>query len=413
MSEASGICQRMYDLAKEHNGQNKYLTLNGVDILIIQRAEDADHILRLNAANYVKNLSWLRQIIGASRFSEDGEKWRIRQQISQPFFNKIDRDQLVSATHKYALTALDTLIEKNNQPTLRDNVFRTLTSNILLDSFFGCTLDDIGLDLDILADLMELGSAFSFSTENTVDDFYQKTKSLPRLRRQMLESFSNFRQSPICNTPLMKKLLEAEKGTDKINLTQELTAFIAAGSETSAATASWLCYLLAKHPELQQRLRDDADTFWQSGEINWKQLSTFQSLTQFVSETLRLFPPTPLITRTALSEDVLGDYKIIKDQKIILSLIGIQHDRRFRDNPWQMAIDEPKSHKTSGDIMAFSMGPRVCGGKQFALIELVSLLATFVQHAYFELTSDSDPVFHWKSQMLHKNGVPVRVLPLS
>lgn len=52
----------------------------------------------------------------------------------------------------------------------------------------------------LLADLMELSSAFSFSVKNTVVDLYLKTKSLPPLRQQLLKSFSNFRQSPIGDT---------------------------------------------------------------------------------------------------------------------------------------------------------------------------------------------------------------------
>lgn len=53
-----------------------------------------------------------------------------------------------------------------------------------------------------------------------------------------------------------------------------------------------------------------------------------------------------------------------------------------------------------------------CSGKQFALVELMTVLSVFLTQAHFELTSQEPPVFHWQSWMLRQGGHPVRVVSL-
>jgi cytochrome P450 len=58
------------------------------------------------------------------------------------------------------------------------------------------------------------------------------------------------------------------------------------------------------------------------------------------------------------------------------------------------------------------MQTEACGGKQFALVELMAVLSVFLANARFEPTSDAPVRFFWKSQMLREGGQRVRVLPI-
>lgn len=62
--------------------------------------------------------------------------------------------------------------------------------------------------------------------------------------------------------------------------------------------------------------------------------------------------------------------------------------------------------------MAFSFGPRVCGGKHFALMEMMTILAVLLRKGRVELTSYEQPQFRWKSLILRDGGQPVRIAPL-
>ncbi len=415
MSLSSGICAQLYDFARTHNGQNISTTLNGVDVRIIQRHEDADHILRLNAANYHKNMAWFRLVFGPSRFSEDGHAWQIRRELTQSYFNKFDREKTFQLASHYATQAISSLTKTATaSDRIDDAILRTMTASVLVENFFDIKLEATGIDLSILATFMEAGSDYSFVPHGKTTDLYRnRLQQLPDLRRTVLRQLGYFRDPELPQSPLLHDLLAADqREADRIVLEHELMTFMAAGAETSAATMSWACYLLALYPEIQDRLRSLSQAFWQSSHPSWKTLASIAPLARFISETLRLFPPTPIVARYAIADDELSDNSVPAGQNIMVSFIGIQHDKRLRDNPWQPDITDSRAQIASGDTTAFSIGPRVCGGKQFALLEMITFLSVFLTRARFELTSDEPPAYLWKSQMLRQGGQPVRVAEL-
>ncbi|KAB2719961.1 cytochrome P450 [Brucella intermedia] len=416
MSLSSQICGYLYELARERNGENITTEFNGVNVLIVQRLEDADHILRLNANNYRKNMAWFRQALGASRFSEDGYAWEIRRQLTQSYFNRFDRENTFRISTDYAEKAIQELVvHSQNEASIDESALRRMTASVLIDNFFGIKLDDTGIDLAVLAELMAIGSDYSFVPEGKTSTLYRdRLGGLPALRREILRQLGYFRSSDVPRAPLLEGLLEADRrGKDRVVLEHELMTFMAAGAETSAATMGWACYLLALYPEVQEALRAAARAFWHGDHTDWQTLSKLKPLSRFISEALRLYPPTPIVARYAIDTDKLGTTHVSPGQNIMVSFIGVQLDRRFRADPWALDMDDLSAKKVTGETMAFSIGPRICGGKQFALLELMTFLSVFLNCARFELTSNKPPSYFWKSQMLRDGGQPVRVVELN
>lgn len=416
MSEAADICGRLYELARSRNGQNVVLDINGVPVLVVQRLDDADHILRLNAGNYRKNMAWFRQALGASRFSEDGAAWEMRWDLTQPFFSKFDRQCTFELASRYADLALTRLVAASGTGALviDDDILREMTAGVLIENFFGVTLDDAEVDLSAIAELMNIGSEYSFVPAGQTGSVYrQRLPELPDLRRRVLHGMRFFRSGNVPSSPMFKAMKAAdEDASNNILLEHELMSFLAAGTETSAAAISWACYLLARNEDLQDKLRAVALDFWRNPHADWLKLAEISAFRTFISETLRLFPPTPIVSRLAVAEDRVGELDIPAGQNVMISFIGIHHDQRHRSDPWLLNTTNRASCPASGEATAFSFGPRVCGGKQFAMAELVTFLSVFLAKARFELTSNEPPTFHWKSQMLRDGGQPVRVVLL-
>lgn len=412
MTLSSNVCDQLYEIARNQNGANVRVCFNGVETLIVQRIEDADYILRLNASNYRKNMHWFQQTLGLSRFSEDGRDWEIRRNLTQTYFNRFDREKAFQLASNYGEIGVERLITHSlNAPVIDDNILREMTASVVIDNFFGVQLGDTKIDLTALAELMAISSDYSFVPKGKTNALYRNRLSIiPNLRRRILDQLSYFRMPEITRTPLLKDLLQADaREEDRVIFEHEMLTFIAAGSETTAATMSWVCYLLALYPEIQDRLRVNVIQYWNEYSKSWNSLSQLKALARFISEALRLFPPTPIVARYAIDDDVIGDTVVSPGQNIMVSFIGIHHDARFRKDPWQLNIDDKAETKPSGDTMAFSIGPRVCGGKQFALLEMVTFLSVFLRKAHFTLTSAEPPTFFWKSQMLRDGGQPVRV----
>lgn len=416
MSNPSQICGLLYELAETQNGRNVFLDLNGVPVLVVQRLEDADHVLRRNATSYRKNMAWFRQVLGASRFSEDGREWEIRRDLTQAYLSKFDRERTFELSTRYAVLALEKLAANSaaGSPTIDDDVLREMTSSVLVENFFGVALHDTGIDLSVLTELMEIGSEYSFVPAGQAGSIDRsRLLSLPDLRRRVLETMRFFRSDDMAPSPMFEAMTQADGDpSNNIVLEHELVTFLAAGADTSAATMGWACYILARNQTMQERLRTLARAFWRDADTGWPNLKDGTPFKTFISETLRLFPPTPIIARLAVAADRIGDQAISVGQNVMISFIGIQHDRRHRTNPWVPDIGEEAGRPASGEQTSFSFGPRVCGGKQFAMVELVTFLSVFLIKARFELTSNDAPAFRWKSQMLREGGQPVRVVAL-
>lgn len=412
------ICNALYRYARENNGSDLDIELNGVPVLLIQRYESAERVLRSHVPRYRKNMEWFRQALGYSRFSEDGAAWELRRKLTHEHFTHFDRERTTALARRYGHHAVRALLEdsQNGITRINDDVLRHATMSVLVENFLGIPFDDTGIHIEHISELMELGSAYSFVPSGATEVLFRDTlRRLPALRREVLKDFSVFRGNGAPASPMLQGLLAADGDKESgVVLEHELLTFLAAGAETSAASAGWALYLLARYPEVQEALRQEAIAIApRVAEMGWSALSSFGGLATFISETLRMFPPTPIIARLAVEADQINDREIAPGQNVLISFVGIQHDERYRADPWQLSLDrKARRGVVAGVHTAFSFGPRICGGKQFALVELMALMHTMLLHARYEVTSMEPPRFRWKAQMLHEKGQPVRAVPL-
>jgi cyclooctatin synthase len=95
--------------------------------------------------------------------------------------------------------------------------------------------------------------------------------------------------------PEMSILMDArdETGTGMTSrqLRDEATTLVIAGSETTGNTIAWACYLLARHPEIQERLQEEADRVLADGNASYETLASLPFTRAVITETLRLYSP--------------------------------------------------------------------------------------------------------------------------
>ncbi len=417
MNLSEDFCNVLYELARKHNGENIETIIEGIPLLIIQKLEDADYVLRLNANNYIKNMNWFRQVMGPSRMSENGEAWRFRMELTQPYFSKFDREAVFQTARRTSEAGLAHMTEQSSagRKTIDDTLLRKMSSATALEIFFDMSLEETGINLDDLARLMEYGSQYAFVPSGKTTEHYKEAlRNLPDLRRRVLVSLEKFRKIDAQPGTMLGDIQQAHRGrTMGFRQEHELVTLFAASTETTGASLGWLCYALARHPDIQEQLRIEIRKFLQLDSPDWNSFQQIRIIQSFISEVLRLYPPTPVIAQQSLSDDRIGDHEVKAGQNILISFVGIQHDQRMRKDPWELDISDPASAcPVSGKATSFSFGPRVCGGKHFALVEIAGFLCTFLDKARFELTSETPPRYRWKSQMVRDGGHPVAVSPL-
>lgn len=146
-----------------------------------------------------------------------------------------------------------------------------------------------------------------------------------------------------------------------------------------------------------------------AGTTTWARLAQYQRQVRLVSDALHLYPVTQLIARLPLNDDVIGAHTVRAGQNVLVSFIGVNHCQALQATLGAVDINEGFERLAYGDGASFTPGPRMCRGKQFAMLEVVSVLATFLAKARFSLMSGVTPKYRWKGQMLNAGRQPVRV----
>lgn len=103
---------------------------------------------------------------------------------------------------------------------------------------------------------------------------------------------------------IVSRFLQAEN-SDATFLRDIILSFVIAGKDTTAITLAWFIYMLCKHPEVQERVAreikdvtnvEDSTTSAEfAGSLTEEALEKMQFLTAAINETLRLYPPVPVV----------------------------------------------------------------------------------------------------------------------
>lgn len=153
-----------------------------------------------------------------------------------------------------------------------------------------------------------------------------------------------------------------------------------AAQRVPAAGAAWLLLLLADRPGTQIMLRSEAATFRQSVNAGLTRPITDYPLTlSVVLESLRLFPPTWLITRTATRNVQVANYAFSAGHTFMISPYVVHRDptlyerpEEFRPERWQSQPPPPMT------FLAFGRGRHRCPGADLTTSSLVALVLTLL-----------------------------------
>ena len=134
---------------------------------------------------------------------------------------------------------------------------------------------------------------------------------------------------------------------------------------------------------------------------------------QVIKESMRLYPPVPMMTRQAVADARIGDRDIAKGTSVLMSIYAIhRHSKRWERphefDPTRFAPSREASIPRY-QYMPFGAGPRICIGMPFAMIEATAILATFLQHASFEWAGHEEPIPVARVTLIPKGGMPMKV----
>uniref|UniRef100_A0ACD5V247 Uncharacterized protein n=1 Tax=Avena sativa TaxID=4498 RepID=A0ACD5V247_AVESA len=155
-----------------------------------------------------------------------------------------------------------------------------------------------------------------------------------------------------------------------------------AGTGTTSVTAEWAMTLLLNHPKVLQKARAEIDaSVGTSRLIVAEDVSGLTYLRCIISETLRLYPATPLLLPHQSSADcTVGGYHVPKGTMLTVNAYAVHRDPAMWENPHEFRPERFQDGKADGLFMIpFGMGRRKCPGEAMALRIVGLVLGALIQ----------------------------------
>lgn len=190
---------------------------------------------------------------------------------------------------------------------------------------------------------------------------------------------------------------DEEGGMSDKQLRDEAMTLVFAGHETTAHALTWAWYLLATHPEVAATLQKEVDQVLGRRPIDFNDLTSLPYLEMVIKETMRLIPSVWIYGREAQRDVRIGDYFFPKGCTVAISPLAMGRNEKYFENPMEFRPErwtrEFERQLPRGAYVPFAAGPRVCLGKQFAMMEMRMIIATLMQKVVVNIPEGFEPDF--------------------
>ncbi len=172
--------------------------------------------------------------------------------------------------------------------------------------------------------------------------------------------------------PETGEFLDAETMRDQILM------HLSNGFNGPSITGGWLAYVLATHPDVEEKLVAEIDGITGGDpdyDLQYDDLMALTYTTQVIKETMRIYPPMPVTIRRSLKDGMLGRYRVRKDDIILVGTLAAQRDPRYwgsdpdRFDPEQFAMEKVVDRPRHAFI-PFSIGKRQCMAQEVTFMML-------------------------------------------
>ncbi|KGM86428.1 Cytochrome P450 [Roseovarius mucosus DSM 17069] len=395
-----------------------------VDLVLKQRPDDFPKSTRVSEG--------LRPLLGQSVFVTNGATWRRQRRIIDPAFEGgrlRDTFGAMVMAGQGAVARLAPLadgrgfdIEGHTSHAAADVIFRTLfslpiedrTAAQVFDAFKAHQRTQPVLNLAAFIPLPRWFPRFH----------RRQTRVTARTIRGLITELTARRQAEIAagTAPddLATKIMttaDPETGArfDTEEMVDQVAIFFLAGHETSASALAWALYLLALYPEWQDRVAAEAEAVFGTRAPEFADMARLRVTRDVFRETLRLYPPVPMMVRETACPERFRDRDIAPGAQVVISPWHLHRHERLWDNP--DGFDPARYGTENGKtclreaFIPFSAGQRVCTGAGFAMIEGPLLLAMLVRAYRLSPVVGRPPMPVAHLTVRGRDGIWLKLLP--
>lgn len=192
----------------------------------------------------------------------------------------------------------------------------------------------------------------------------------------------------------------------------EAIVMFMAGHETTANSLAWAWYLLSHNPRVAAKLHQELAQVLAGRAPGYDDVANLPYTRAVFEESMRLYPPVPLLSRQARESDVIRG-KDIKPDTIILVVPWLLHRHELYWEKPDHFIPErfmpPSPRPDKFVYLPFSVGHRTCLGLRFGLTEGILCLATLAQRFQAVVEPGAKIDIECRLTLRPRNGMPMRL----
>ncbi|ORE95886.1 cytochrome P450 [Stappia sp. 22II-S9-Z10] len=338
----------------------------------------------------------LQPLLGDGLFVSDGRTWAERRKIVAPIVHGRRVDVFAPIMSDVAAEWCEHWTRAGDGATL-DVLFEMgeLTAEIISRTIFGAKLGRENTH-EIIAGFAAYQKSIQvldWLTLLDLPDWLPRFRSRRTLRardqvhRVIDAIITRFKSGDVDERAVIRSLFEA-RDAEGAPLTMtairnEAIVIFMAGHETTANTLAWAFYLISQSPRVREKLFAEVDGVLAGRTPTLDDVESLPFTRAVIEETLRLYPPVPLLGRTATGKGTLLGNSVEPGDLLIVAPWLLQRNKDVWSLPDHFVPERfvpglaPRPNKYAN--IPFASGPRVCPGMVFALTEAVICLAALAQ----------------------------------
>ena len=359
--------------------------------------DQADALIRWERATDVFSV-----YMGQSVLVTEGVQWQRQRRMMQPGFTPKRVAGYAALMASAANDALHALAQRPAHASVdMDALMTDMTLDVILRALFGAhQVTDVRPISQAIQTLSHSGFEEMFKPFSwplwmplpSVRKVRHAKQTLDRVIQQHIQARPSAKQND--GDDLLTMLRQArdpehpDQGLSAQELHDQTMVMFLAGHETTATAMTWWCGLIARHPDVAERIHAEVDVVLQGETPTPASLQQLPWLQASLKEALRLYPPAAvLMTRRAIKDVKLGPWTLPKGHLIAFTPYVIQRDPRWFESPDAFKPERflpGAPAMTRGTWMPFGAGPRVCIAQYFALLEMGLIAAMLMQRFRLE-----------------------------
>ncbi|WP_045743735.1 MULTISPECIES: cytochrome P450 [Actinoplanes] len=354
----------------------------------------AKHVLADNAGNYHKGIGLVhaRRALGDGLLTSEGELWRKQRRVIQPAF----QSRRIAAQAGIVAEEAEKLVARLRRHAGGEPVD-------VLQEMTGLTLGVLGrtlLDTD-LSRFATIGDDFAAVQDQAMFELatlgavpgwvpLPRQRRFRRARRNLEGTVDRLvadRPDPVGDDVLSRLIVSTGAERDpriaRERLRDELVTLLLAGHETTASTLSWTLHLVDRHPDVRERLHEEAVRVLGDRPPVFEDLHRLRYTAMVLDEAMRLFPPVWILPRKSVGPDVIGGFRVPAGADVLICPYTLHRHPGFWPDPERFDPErfdpDASPDRPRYAYIPFGAGPRFCVGNHLGLMEAAFVLAMIVR----------------------------------